>query len=332
MIGKNKYLLISYKLAFSKNDFNITEKRILYKLFEKLQSLIKNKTFDKKYIQILDVEKRTFLFENKDFLLHYSDNNYGRIRESLDSLSEKKIKFKDFNSKEITKVIIIENLYLVDDKYFIVLSQDFINLFLDFSKGARKIELKAALDLRSKSAMKMYEICADIIDVRHRATFKNNFPIQYKIENIRWILDKEKKYKDDNDFVRNIIQPTQENLNKKAPISFEYEPYKSKKNISGIKIKSIIIPDNADQNLLEKEYRSNLSLCHFFSIEFLEVLKSEYNFNEKGIKNNSDILTKFYLDENRWKVFQEINQMILNFCPKNLSGFFISELKKRYQE
>jgi len=92
----NKDVVQSYILTTAKYDYSLYEKRILYRLVEAFQFLIKNKKLDGK----LKIEKNLFGEYNitmpiSNFLAGEKDNNYSRVKKALTALENKSFEYED---------------------------------------------------------------------------------------------------------------------------------------------------------------------------------------------------------------------------------------------
>ena len=97
MIVKNKELIQSYIFTTAKYDFHAYEKRILYRIVERLQYLIKDKKLSHvKYpVQEGLFGEKTFTFDVADFLNGEESKNHTRIKKALKSLRDKTFEYDD---------------------------------------------------------------------------------------------------------------------------------------------------------------------------------------------------------------------------------------------
>lgn len=185
----NKNLIQSYILTTAKYDYTAYEKRILYRVVELMQELTEGKVLNQKY------SVQTNIFGDMDiqmpvtaFLKDEKDMNYSVVKKSLKSLNSKQIQY------EYGKVWKLFNLIerpVIDKKGYIAfrLHPVIASVFMDFSKGFRKYELKTAMQFESVYAMRFYELMSG-----------QKTPLTYTIVHLKEMFGIENKYKFVKDF------------------------------------------------------------------------------------------------------------------------------------
>jgi len=246
----NKEAVQSYILTTAKYDYSVYEKRILYRLVEYAQSLIKNKKLSGK----LEINKNLFgeyriTMPISDFLTGENDHNYARVKKALRDLENKSFEYEDEELWELIRIIQNPVILKYDSNVTFCVHPKVFNAILDFSKGYRKHELKTAMMFKSVYAMRFYELLSGQ---------KN--PITYTIDNLKAIFKVEHKYKLTSDFIRTTIDIAKNELDTKSPYSFKYKKNKIGRKINSLTLYPIYIPKNRDPKLEEKDLEKNLNV------------------------------------------------------------------------
>lgn len=113
-------------------------------------------------------------------------------------------------------------------------------VFMDFSKGYRKYELKTAMQFESVYAMRFYELMSG-----------QEKPLSYTIEHLKEMFGIENKYKFVKDFIKYVVETAKKELDEKSPYSFEYKINKQGKKLHSITFYPVIKPEHRDE-LLEQ--------------------------------------------------------------------------------
>lgn len=264
----------SYMLTILKFKFTVNEKRILSFIVNNLQFLVEGKNLKGKV-------QRNFI---GDYLMEFSlselafdsQTNYQRIKMAILSLNEKffyletDILWRPIRLIEMPK---IENR----EKVKFYLSNELVDIFLDFRKGFKKFELQVSLSLSSVYSMRLYELFCG-----------QTKPIIYTIEYLKTMFNIENKYSRDFDFIKYVIVSAKKELDEKSPDTFEYELIKQGRKVQAIKFYPISNVIQKDAHIERKELIKKVSLGWEF-----EKIEREYlydmGFSDREIKNNYDV-------------------------------------------
>jgi len=192
MEENNKELVQSYILTTAKYDYNVYEKRILYRIIELMQELTEGKKLNERY----NVQNNLFgdvdiQMPTKSFLKDEKDNNHSIAKKALLALNQKQIKTEDNN---VFRAFNLIERPVIDKKAGMVsfrLSPFIASVFMDFSKGYRKYELQTAMSFESVYAMRFYEIFSN-----------QKKPITFTVEQIKGMFNITDKYKYTKDFMK----------------------------------------------------------------------------------------------------------------------------------
>lgn len=275
----NVDVIQSYLLTSARYDFDVYEKRILYRLVELCQGALIGQKLNHK------ISINTDLWGDRDvklpiscFLNGEADNNHARVKSSLLRLNEKKFEYEDSKVWKLIRLIEQPKINKYDEFVEFKIHNEIYQAILDFSKGFRKFELATAMEFESVYSMRFYELFSG-----------NKSPIIYRIEQLKIMFKIENKYKNVNDFVKKVIEPAKRELDKSSPYSFEFQPLKEGRKITQIKFYPIYHPQNRDPRLEEENLKKQVSPSWELDRMVINYLKQNYAFDTKEIQNNIDI-------------------------------------------
>lgn len=322
-IKNNTDLIQSYVMTTAKYDFSAQEKRVLYRIIEVLQSNTKGLKLSYDYSMQADLFGKTeFTLPISCFLAHENDTNYDPIKKALHSLRQKGFEYEDAESWGYYGIIEMPMIQKRSSFVKFTVTPLLMKAFLNFSKGHRKYELKTAMSFESVYAMRFYELFSG-----------KTSPITYRIEELKKMFGIENKYQGrPNNFINKVVVPAQKELTKHSPYSFKYDVIKTGRSITMLTFKPYFIPKNRDENLEQKELNKGISLRWEFDSATINDLKEKFQLDNKGIKNNQELIKRAVANENYRDWVSDINGMARKFGVNNLSGFYVSEIKKRLGE
>jgi plasmid replication initiation protein len=271
----NKELIQSYIITAARYDFNVHEKRIIYRLVEMCQCQLEGKELTKDY----KLDKTLFgdyivTLPVSSFLAGEADENYTRVKTALRGLRNKVIEYED---EKIWKPIGIIEKPVLEKRGMVTfeLQPEIFEAILNFSKGFRRIELKTAMEFETVYAMRFYELLSGKID-----------PITYSINNLKIMFQLEGKYKETKDFIRRVVDPAQKELKEKAPFSFTYKPECVGKKVVALTFFPYKIAQNTDTDIEKKQLQKQVSLRWDIDKMVLDYLRQNYFFDDDEIRNN----------------------------------------------
>jgi plasmid replication initiation protein len=278
MLITNKDVIQSYILTVAKYDFNVYEKRILYRLVEIAQMELEGKKLNSGFRidKLLFDEMREVTMPISAFLKDEEDENYTRVKESLKRLRNKTFEYST-HEKQWKLIGLIEMPEFNNGYAKFKVHREVYEAMLNFSKGFRKYELKTAMTFESAYTMRFYELFADKKD-----------PITYTIDNLKIMFGLEKKYKQTGDFLIYVVDVAKRELDAKAPYSFTYTKNCKGKKILSLKFHPFNIPANRDENLEHKELQKHIALSWDINKMVVDYLMQNYLFDREGIKNNME--------------------------------------------
>ena len=281
-----KDVLQSYVMTVARYDFSVYEKRIVYRLIENFQYLIKGLPLNVKYKMSADLfGDYKVTMPIKSFLKdEIDDNNHTLVKKAIRSLELKRFEYEDEKMWTIIRFIQAP----VFDKYSEFVSftirKEMFEAFMSFEQGYRKYELNTIMDFESVYTMRFYELFSG-----------QTKPITYTIDNLKLMFKLEDKYLNNpTGFITKVLLPAQNELDKKAPFSFKFEPVKTGRKITAICFSPIFISQNRDVDLENKSLQKKVSLRFDLNKLVINYLKENYYFSEDGIKSNIELFKEAY--------------------------------------
>lgn len=317
----NKDVIQSYLLTSARYDFDVYEKRILYRLVELCQPQIEGQKLNDKFTINQD------LWGNRDIKVPISyllkgedDKHHARIKNALLRLNEKRFEYEDEKKWKLIRLIEMPEINKYSEFVEFKIHPEIYHAVLDFSKGFRKYELVTAMSFESTYAMRFYELFSE-----------KKIPITYSIEKLKIMFKIEGKYKQVNDFFKRVIEPAKKELDKSSPYSFEYSPVKEGRKIVAIKFYPVYIPENRDSEVEKRDLQKQVSPAWDLDPMIIQYLKQNYYFHTSEIQHNIDLL------KNANKLDQQRKIDLMGFLSKMRTkckdkakpkGYLINALKK----
>ncbi len=276
---KNKDVIQSYLLTSARYDFDVYEKRILFRLVELCQPEISDKKLNEKFSINPD------LFGNQDIKVPISyllkdedDKNHTRIKNAILRLNEKHFEYEDDKVWKPIRLIEMPKIDKYNEFIEFKIHAEIHQAILDFSKGFRRFELTTAMGFKSTYSMRFYELFSE-----------KKAPITYSIEHLKIMFKIEEKYSRINDFIRFVIESAKKELDKSSPYSFEYTLIKEGRKVTAIKFHPYFIPENRDEKLETKKLQKQVSPHWDLDKMTIDYLKQNYLFTTDEIQRNVEL-------------------------------------------
>lgn len=311
----NKDLIQSYILTTAKYDFNVYEKRILYRLVETLQHTLEGKKISAFSINKTILGDLDIIMPISAFLKNEFDENYSRVKNALLSLNKKVIEFEDDKQWSAFNIIERPNVKYNNGLVSFRLAPLIYEAFLDFSKGYRKYELQVAMQFESVYAMRFYELMSN-----------QKTPLTYSIHSLKEMLGIADKYKYIKDFRIKVLDMAKKELDKCSPYSFDFKMNKTGRAFTSVTLCPIFQPQFRDSELEKKELQKQISPSWELPENVLSYLKSNFEFDIKEIKQNIDLFKK--ANENLDLISFMSNVRARANRAKNPKGYLINAIKK----
>lgn len=283
VIIKSKYQLQSYILTTAKYDFNVYEKRILYKLVERAQSQIEGLQF-RNGKDLCKIEHQLFglidiTMPIAPLLKGEKDENYSRIKNALRSLSKKSFEYEDSEIWTSISIIAFPDIKKNASTVSFTIHPKIWDCCLDFSKGFTKYNLVQAMTFKSVYTMRFYELM-----------YNQKYPISYSLEQLKEMFKLTNKYKQVNDFIRKVIEPAKKELDSCSPYSFSYTTITKKSarrpTITGFTFTPIYQPQYEHDEDISQNNRKQLPINWNITPQLSDYLIRSIGFTKEELKRH----------------------------------------------
>jgi len=332
-VSANKDVVQSFKLTTIRNDFGIYGQRVLLHLVNATQDLIEGKKIGECRTYQVNSNlwgERQIILPVSAILAEGDKSNYQEARKQIKKLASIPLEYEKSNGIwTFTHFLSRVDFNRSTAEATIQVQPEVWELLMDFSKGFRRFELAKAMQLKSVYSLRLYELISG-----------QEQPLRYTIENLKKMFGLEKKYPRPVDFVKRVICPAKEELDKVAPYSFDFKPIlerktgRGKPGIVGITFFPLYQPKNRDKELAEKADYSNIQYKYPHIVALPQGIKNYlmqcFGFTETGIKNNEELFNTaikyFDLDKFLRKIVSNARK------AKNPQGYVIRAIKSELKE
>lgn len=316
----NKDVIQSYLLTSARYDFDVYEKRILFRLVELCQPQLKGQKLNDRFTINTD------LWGNRDIKMPISyllkneeDKNHTRVKEALRRLNDKRFEYEDERIWKPIRLIELPKINKYNEFVEFKIHNEIFQTILNFSKGFRKYELGTVMQFESVYSMRFYELFSG-----------KKTPITYTIEHLKIMFKLEGKYTRINDFVRYVIEPAQKELNEKSPYSFEFNLEKDGRKYTKIKFYPVYIPQNRDPEVEARQLKKQVSPRWELPQMTIQYLKQNFFFETKEINSNIDLLK--YAEKKLDLMLFLSTLKVKAHEKRNPKGYVINAIKKQLQQ
>ncbi len=301
----------SYIMTVAQYNFSLDEKRIVYRIVEYAQDTIDQsiKKVNEPYKNCMrNLCCQELIGGDKILSFYISDilnvseadtsKHYKRIQLALESLMEKTVKYetKELDEKTNEEEIVWNCKHLIESSKIrpisglitFRISSDFWAMILDFSRGYREYELFTIMKLDSVYSMRFYELMS-----------KQKMAKTFLLEKFADMFCLTDKYiNKPSNIINRIIKPAKEELDKKAPYSFNYSVKRSGKGgktspIVAFTFYPIKHEENQDLELQRIERQSKLTASNLFKDSLTyNTLRYDYDFKSVEINKNKKTISE----------------------------------------
>lgn len=301
-LTKSREIIESYIFSTSERNYSIYSERLLMRIVEVAQRQIMGANFrDGSSIGQVEIgplgeAKLEIPIRN---LLSPGNTNYNQAKHAIMELMQnpyfvERPKIRGgkpvLDEKGIPEFELIGHQILNDCQVNVVPGMAVVTVnpntwkaVLDFSKGYRKFELNAAMQLSKTCSVRMFRLISN-----------QKYPLTFSIDTLRAMWGLKDKYPDTSDFIRRTIDAAKEELDEKAPWSFDYHKNytetagvnvgrRGKKAITSVTFFPYSLVENATTMDFVSRSGGPLSVL---GKELYEMLLNKFDFTAQGIKNN----------------------------------------------
>ncbi len=319
-IINNKDVLQSYILTTAKYDFSVYEKRIIYHLVDLAQSEIEGLQF-KNGKDCRKIEHDLFGYVEIEMpvsviLASETDKNHKLAKDALTRLSQKYLIYEDEEIWEKINIVLSPKIHKFKTTVSFKLEPKIWDCMLDFSKGFRKYELKTAMSFESVYSMRFYELLSG-----------QTSPLSYSIEDLKERFQIANKYKNVNDFIRFVIDPAKQELDKKSPYSFTYKTNKTGRKFTSITFFPSYKSEYRDSDLEKRNLQKQVAVSWFLANNEKDYLVHNFDFTSAEIKQHLDLFKQASNSLNLIDFLSKVKPRANR--AKNPKGYVIASLKSQ---
>lgn len=269
----------SFIYSVSRVQLSLYEQRILLKVIEHAQTVLKGKLVKNCLFRMEHDLDNVKIEVPVRYILSEGSKHYEDIKEAAIKLMGRRFEFWDTNSGAWYSSPLIYNVAYVEGGGLLsfYVSKMLFDVILDFTKGFCRYDLETALSLSSPYAVRMYALVAS-----------QTRPIVYTIGQLKKMFGVEEKYKQTRDFLIKVIDAAKKILDNAQCNSFTYSKIKN-----GKKVESICIAPVKHRQLTAEELAAKVSLKRLVDNEILVVLISYMGFTTKEISAHKILLNEF---------------------------------------
>jgi len=307
---KPKEVIQSYLVTSAKYNFNVYEKRILYRVVELIQAELKGQPIGKGIaIEPTLYGDRWITMPVSRFLKDEEDNNHYQVKKAFARLNKLSIEYEDERVWEIFCVVKEAKLLKYDSMVRFQIAERLYNDLLDFAKGYNQYELQITFSFKSQYTMRFYEMISRC----------SRPSITYSIDKLREIFMLENKYRSVNMFTKKVIDPAQKELEEsEAPYWFTYEKLKVGRAFKSIQFNVHYRPE------LDRKIPEKTSIRWDVDKRFLELLNRSLGTDDKAWHPHRELLTKTQRAD-----YNEVKKVLRNSQKaKNPVGYVVNAFKK----
>jgi len=329
---KNQMVQQSNYFTTARYDFTVQEKRILYRVAEKAYEYrMANKEWfaqhDGEYVvdEHVCFTMPVTCFMNKEQLENGGGEQYDQVVEAFKSLVDKKISFKGDKCFSFGGILNYADQKKGDGNISFMVHKFVWQSALNFTKGFTALDLHVAMELKSAYSMRFYEFARQWRDRLHYTMTVKEFREMFRCQD---------KYPRIYDIKKYVIDNAKEELDRVAPMSFNYECNKVGREIKSITFHFYEIATNKEEETVRQELLSKYPQA-VIRPEVKQWLRHKMGFKQAQIRSNVKLIDELQrtFDNSTVRELEETFQYIAKqgFRPQNNVGWFIQNLKKKVE-
>lgn len=316
--------IIPYSIIESLSQLeNIYEARLFGWVIAKAQSVLKlyNKDLSDINVQFaLDIVRVTIPVR---YLLSPSDDNYNQAKRAF-TLADKKIEYQKDNRYYRLSIIALPVYVKEGRSSFVtfIIHNELWHALLDFSKGYRLFALSALMSLQSTYSIILFLLIS-----------QQTKPIHLTMAYLRKLLgiDNKKAYDRSNNIFQKILDPARLELEKKAPMTFEYSARRTGSN--GRYTEIFLTPrlsdkTKAEPNKIKTEIVKTVETMRVRMSDNVKwYLQANYEFDAAGLATVERLLPSKWSEQETIDFLERIRHTCLTNRIKNKRGYLVNSLK-----
>lgn len=346
-LSKSRDIIESYIFSTSKRNFSMYSERLLLRVVEAAQQQLAGASFRDGtsigQVSIGPLGDAEIEVPIKDLLSSDSSTNYTQAKNAIMELMQspyfvERPKLKNgkpvFNADGEQEFEFLGRQILNSCEInvkpgvaIVTVNKDTWAAVLDFTKGFRKYDLEVAQSLTRPTSLRLFKLLSN-----------QKYPITYTIGQLKSMWEMEDKYPDTYNFIKRTIEPAKEELDEKAPWSFDYvkntaASSPANKGKAGKKAVTSItfIPRQKMTGLTSSGLLKQIHPRSLLGADVYEDLLKKLGFTHQGIVNNMIIF------EAALKAGLNLGSFLQKVAPKalrapNCQAYTIKSLKNCLSE
>lgn len=309
-------LIQSFVYSASRAKLSVYEQRIMMKISEHAQSIVKGVVIKDNLNQWQhDFENVFFSIKARDLMTENSQH-YEYVYQAVRDLQKRQVEFLSSDGKTWFCTPILYNAKVVKGSGAIqfYVSRTVFDVILDFSKGFRKYDLEIAFSIQSPFAARMYVLMNG-----------SKRPLTIKIEDLKKMFGVSGKYGQTADFIKKVIVPARDYLDSLNCNSFTYSRQFSGKKVTALTFFPVVRTDESKKSQMAK------TAVRFILPKELAILLIQWaGFTVKELSAHKQLLDDFAHLPGCYQILQEIINRAKNRGKEK--GYIIAALRSEIEE
>lgn len=268
----------SFIMTMSRARLNMYEQRILVKIVEHGQDLLKGLPMEHNLKRLKHDLDNVRIEVPVRYILSDKSNHYEHVYDAARTLMRKVFEVYDTDTRTWYATPYIYNVSHVSKSGNLVLwvSRAFFNTLYDFTKGYSRYVLETAMTLKSPYAVRLYVLMCG-----------QSHPITYPIDYLKELFGVSQEYKQTADFIKRVIEPARKELDANGCNSFTYSRVKDGQKVVALQFFPVQKVENTKEKLLAR-----ISVSSLISRDIYLFLTNHCGFTYRELSSHKVLLDK----------------------------------------
>lgn len=309
----------SFIMSAAQGACSIYEQRIILKVIEYAQPVLQGLYMKQHLEQLAHNYDNVQVKLPVRAILADGSHNYKMVLDACLSLMQKVFKVWNEDSGVFFATPLIYNVSAVRNEGVVsfYVARRVWDLILDFRRGYSQYDLNTALTLPTTAAVRFYILFASA-----------SSPVTYSVDTLKKMFGVEEKYNRTNDFIKRIVAPAQEALDKACVSSFAFEVVKK-----GNKITSLRFTPRKRRQRTSEELAAMLGVSSLVEDSVKVFLINAFSFSVKELGAHKVMLEQFCKLPYKFDILYSLRDRVIR--GKKQKGYVIAALRdevRRYKE
>lgn len=239
----------SFIMTMSRARLNMYEQRILVKIVEHGQALLKGMPMEHNLKKLSHDLDNVRIEVPVRYILSDKSNHYEHVYDAARSLMKKIFEVYDPDGRTWYATPYIYNVSHTEKSGNLVMwvSKAFFDTLYDFTKGYSRYVLETAMTLKSPYSVRLYVLMCG-----------QSHAITYPIEYLKELFGVQNEYKQTADFIKRVIEPARQELDKMKCNSFTYSRVKDGQKVTALQFFPVRVVEETKEKLLARISVSSL--------------------------------------------------------------------------